>query len=110
MDETKPKKRRKRKGKSLGRYFRDQFTAHPRWLDLKTNEQIQAQYEKDHPGKKMSKSVRANMANIKSVMRKEQREGGRKAGAGSALSDLESLEIAVDACMTTARALDPVAL
>jgi hypothetical protein len=116
VEATKPKvKRKRRRRKSVGRYFRELFTSHPRWLDLKTNELVQAQYEKDHPGKKMTKSVRANMANIKSVMRKEQREGGRKKGAGVANADWglntpEGLEIAIDQCLSAARALDPAGL
>ena len=108
MAEVKRKKRRK---KSLGGYFRNVFTENPEWLDLRSNDLVQAKYEADHPGKKLTTAVRSNMANIKSVMRQENRKGGKKPGTGAGPrglnANMEALEIAINDCLATARKLNP---
>ncbi|HXG10613.1 MAG TPA: hypothetical protein VNK04_12700 [Gemmataceae bacterium] len=111
------KTRTARKGESLGGYFRKVFAEHPEWLDMKSNELIKARFEQDHPGQEFTPKIRANMANIKSILRKKMQKGGARVGrpkAAAAVNSggqgLEGLELAIDNCLSTARELDPVGL
>lgn len=109
------KTRRKRKKESLGGYFRSVLTENPEWLDIKSNDLMKARYEADHPGKVFTKGTRANLANVKSVLRKKLGKGKRKAGKTRAafdasVYDLEGLEVAIDDCLSAARRMDPVGL
>jgi hypothetical protein len=106
--------RTKRKKESLGGYFRQVFTEHPDWLKIKSNDLIKAKFEEDHPSQVWTPKIRGNMANIKSVMRKKQRRGGRKPGGqmkptstDSGIRNLDGLELAIDTCLSAARSMDP---
>jgi hypothetical protein len=112
--------RRGRKKKSISGYFRQVFEMHPEWLKEKSNDLILAQYRRDQgmgADAVVRESVRNNLANIKSVIRKKKELGsyaGKKAKAvqktASATQRLEELESQIDDCMMTARGIDPVGL
>src|SRR5262249_14380729 len=110
--------KKKAKGESLGGYFRQLFREHPEWLKIKSNDLIKQRYEADHPSQQFTSNIRANLANVKSLMRKQMRKRGRKPGTGAkpalvaALGgrDMESLELAIDNCLSMAREIDPVGL
>jgi len=98
-------------------YFKQLFLTNPQWLKEKSNAVILARYRQDHglaDDAEIEKKVLGNMANLKSVLRKQQRKRGRKPGSTNATSKpsskLESLEIAIDDCLTTARLMDLKAL
>jgi hypothetical protein len=110
----------KRKGKRgvLTKYFRDVFDAHPEWLQGKSNDPILAQYRQDHGmtmGASVDKKIKANLANLKSTLRKESRDVGKAARGGAAAAPrsggrLDALEEAIDDCMTLAKNHDRVGL
>ena len=97
-------------------YFKQLFTDNPQWLKEKSNSIMLARYRADHSlaeDAEVEKKVLNNLANLKSVMRKKLRKRGRKPGSANAASSagpsgskLESLEIAIDDCLSTARMLN----
>ncbi len=101
-------------------YFKQLFLKNPDWLKEKSNAIIVARYRADHglaEGAEVEKKVTNNLANLKSVMRKQLRKRGRPKGSTSAAptlskptSKLEALEIRIDDCLTTARLMDPIGL
>jgi len=114
------KRKRGRKKKSVSGYFRQVFDQHPEWLKEKSNDLIIAQYRQDHgmgSEAPVRDTVRNNLANIKSVIRKKKGLGSyagkttvsRQRG-GSLTQRLEELESQIDDCMMTARGIDPVGL
>jgi hypothetical protein len=120
-------KRRKRRGKSMSAYFREVFTQKPEWLEQKSNDVVLARYRSDKgmsAEKPVDKSVKATMANMKSVMRKELRlaaangsQAKAKLGGGSwsqptppAVGTLESLEEMIDECLVAAKSYDRAGL
>jgi hypothetical protein len=111
--------KRKRKGGTVAGYFRQVFATQPEWLKEKSNDPILAKYRLDHgmaADAPVDKSVKANLANLKSVLRKKSRRGGRVAAGGTALAStrsghrLEKLEEMIDDCLTLARNLDRIGL
>ena len=116
-------RRKKRKGENLSGYFRKLFQEHPHWLHEKSNDLVLAQYREDHglsPDKALEASVRNNLANLKSKVRREEREGagagttGPRAARGPGLpaevpsgnDRMAVLEEAIDECLTLAKNLD----
>jgi hypothetical protein len=104
-------------------YFRRVFTENPRLLGERSNKPLLDRWLKDHAGAtKVPKSVRANLANVKSVLRSTKRKhtAHRAADTASAAqhqpiqvarvptgsSDLERLEHQIDECIISARILD----
>jgi hypothetical protein len=108
--------KKKSTGESLGGYFRRVFTENPDWLKVKSNDLVKERYEADHLGEEFTSRIRANMSNIKSIMRKQMRKRGPKPGTRMKTAvatgghDLEGLELAIDSCLSTAREIDPVGL
>ncbi len=108
--------RRKRRRSGVSTYFRQLYEQHPDWLEGESNSEMMDVWRQDHPGKEPDKRVPQNLANLKSLLRREIREGKRKsAPAGAAIKagrmnasshKLEGLEEAIDHCLTTARTLD----
>lgn len=111
----------KRGPETIGGYFRQLFTEHQDLLKLRTNPEIQALWEKDHPNERMTERIKNNMSNVKSQMRKKFRKGGRKAKASqstliaihpanSRRPNLVGLEVAIDDCMMMAKVINREAL
>jgi hypothetical protein len=101
---------RMKAGASISSYFRELFTAHPQLLAEKSNDAIVDRYRKDHglaEDIELEATVKNNMANMKSVMRKKLRNGSDRFRAGSkAAHPLEALEELIDECLTLAKTID----
>jgi hypothetical protein len=114
-------------GESISGYFRKVFADSPHLLRGRSNQELLERWLRDHPGhKKVPQNVRANLSNVKSVLRKQARKGGRPKTAGTApgqaagsaapaqgatagdgpAAALERLEEQIDDCLTLAKALD----
>ena len=109
---------------SISGYFRRVFDDNPGLLDARTNDALLQRWLADHPGEsEVPANVKANLANIKSVLRKKRRKkGGKRAAAEpprlfqpaaerpqprrAAAKGLETLEEAIDDSLTLARTLD----
>jgi hypothetical protein len=104
-------------------YFRHLFEKNPTLLEYgATNAAIVEQWKKDHNGQAPNDKVMGNLANIKSVMRKNlgmvKRRRKRRKGADNgeaavtkmprvSASALEKLEGYIDECLSLARAHSP---
>lgn len=106
-------KRKRRKKASVGGYFREVFAAHPEWLKVKSNAAVLSKYRVDHGlGAEaiVPKNIVANLANVKSVLRKKGRvkTGARLINVTTAPSagKLEALEELIDECLTMAKNID----
>jgi hypothetical protein len=118
-------------GETISGYFRAVFRENPELLHGRSNKELLARWLKDHPGEKeVPQKVKANLSNIKSVLRTKARaKGGRprkvaeapeptgaqlagqsapKQGAASntAGGPLEQLEEQIDECLSLAKSLD----
>jgi hypothetical protein len=125
----------KAKGKgneeTVSGYFRKVFQENPKLLSGRSNKVLLERWLADHPGEKeVPQRVRANLSNIKSVLRQKARRGGRpkktaetpmvehsapkKAPASNGQADtgeqtvspLEQLEEQIDDCLSLAKSLD----
>jgi len=115
-------RRRRRKGKeSVSGYFRKIFMQRPELLDSTSNEELVERWKADHETNNVPISVRANLANLKSHLRKRRRLGlslGRPVDTAtatvrptrSATNGLEALEEHIDESLTMARNLDRTGL
>jgi hypothetical protein len=116
-----PRVARRRRGKqSTSGYFRVIFQERPDLLDGKSNEELISRWVADHPNhtEKELRKTKANLANLKSILRKQKRTGrgngrGRPAGGSSTASTyfsgrptMDRLEEHIDECLTQARTLD----
>lgn len=108
---------------SLGGYFRKVFAERPDWLKGRSNDAILARYRTDHgmaPEATLEPRIKANLSNIKSVLRKQRRKRGKRdatstpAGAPAEMAAtstprrgstgrLEMLEELIDDCLTMAK-------
>jgi hypothetical protein len=104
-----------RKAKSVSSYFRKIFTERPEWLEQKSNNDVLARYRADHKigaDKDVDQKIKNNLANLKSQMRKELREGGGAPSVravratGAVAHKMEHLEELIDDCLSTAKNLD----
>jgi hypothetical protein len=111
----------KAKEESVAGYFRKIFADHPRLLHGRSNDELLKRWLADHPNEKtVPAKVKANLSNVKSVLRKKARKGGRpkkaKAdaqvatqpaamAANEAPSPLQKLEEMIDDCLSTAKGL-----
>jgi hypothetical protein len=108
-------------GETTAGYFRQVFAEHPEWLAGNSNADVLARWLADHPGHaEVPEKIKQNLANIKSVLRKQgrQKRGRRKkeqaaeataaavAAPRKRVHGLESLELAIDDCLTRARQMD----
>src|SRR5262245_55335893 len=112
------------KGENISGYFRTLFEQHTAWLENRSNNDVLAQWLKDHPDQKtVPERVRHNLSNVKSVMRQKLRsKSGRKKGTRPPASTtttapiteaprktirgLDTLEEQIDECLTFAKSLD----
>lgn len=102
---------RKKSRGSMSGYFRQLFTDHPDLLSETTNTAILARYRADHgiaEDAPLPASVKNNLANMKSVMRKKLRKSTKAAAKipRGAASRYEQLEELIDDCLTLARTID----
>src|SRR5437667_301552 len=63
--------KKKGAGESISGYFRQLFRNEPELLDHGKNDVILARWQADHPGEPVTESVKNNMSNVKSNVRKE---------------------------------------
>jgi hypothetical protein len=125
-------KAKSNEGPSVAGYFRGVFKDRPEWLWEKSNDVILARYREDHemgPNAAVDSKIKANLANLKSVLRKQSRKKkkvGRPAGSGGPVvmsagvpapvirrttnGKLEALEEMIDDCLTMAKGQDRDAL
>jgi len=115
-------KRKKDSGENLSQYFRELFSERPDWVTTKSNKEIVARYNSDHPGEEASQRVKQNLANIKSLLRRDSRGVKARAKAsGTEVAmeaveenardrDFESLETAIDDCLLMAKNMDRTGL
>jgi hypothetical protein len=112
------KQRRRRKKGSISGYFRELIEANPHLLNgPNTNAQLLERYQTAHPSAKISTSIKANLANVKSMMRRNKRHragikasprifGAQAARAFVGARGMEGLEEYIDECLTIAKNLD----
>jgi hypothetical protein len=109
-------------GESVAGFFRNVFAEKPGLLWERSNEELLKRWLDAHPSfTEVPGKVKANLQNIKSVLRKKgrKRKGGRpKKGAEAPVttntaparraptSRLEGLEVAIDDCMVMARGIN----
>ena len=109
-------------GETVSGYFRQVFKDNPKWLKARSNDDVLARWLKDHPGEtEVPEKVRQNLANVKSLLRKADRQkpGATKkesrpaepnavpaAAPRKGVRGLESLEEQIDECLTLAKNLD----
>ena len=106
-------------GESVSGYFRKVFEENPKLLNSRSNNELLKRWLIDHPGEtEVPKNVKANLSNLKSVLRSKGRKKKAKAAASTpgakkvasptlhAKSKLELLEEQIDDCLTFARHLD----
>jgi hypothetical protein len=110
------------RGETIAGFFRQYFGANPRQLKERSNEAPLRAWTDAHPGQLVTDSVKNSLANIKSVLRNKARKRRHKPAAEEAATaatatpeptpaeqagpDFETLEIAIDDCMTLAKDLD----
>jgi hypothetical protein len=108
-----------RKAKTVSSYFRKIFTERPEWLEQKSNNDVLARYRADHKigaSQEVDQKIKNNLANLKSLMRRELREGGPAPAArgpraaGASAHKMEHLEELIDDCLSAAKGLDPEGL
>jgi hypothetical protein len=102
-------------------YFRKIFAENPKLLKGRSNAELLQRWLDDHPGfTEVPQKVKNNLANIKSVLRKKKRKGGRSKTEGPetgaavgavptpkiAPRGLEALEEQIDDCLDHAKRLD----
>jgi hypothetical protein len=108
-------------GETVSGYFRKIFNENPKLLKGRSNEELLRRWLADHPGQtEVPQTVKNNLANVKSVLRKKLRKGGRpkaeQTGAASVVTEvakpkvaargLEALEEQIDDCLSFAKRLD----
>ena len=111
---------------SVAGYFRQLFKENPKLPKETSNQKLLDRWQADHPGQEVTKSIRNNLANLKSVLRSKKRgrvadktQGPRDAAhEGRSIaatvptggSPLEALEHQIDECLSLARSGDPEGL
>jgi hypothetical protein len=116
----------KKSKESTRHYFVQLFEAKPELLNEATNDMAVEQWEKDHPGRKCTASIKSSISNVKTFVRKKlgmrklrRRRGkrGRMARATNgvvtqavtrkiATGAMEKLELLLDECLNLARGND----
>ena len=106
-------------------YFRKIFLDHPELLNERSSKTLLKRWLADHPGQtEVPKSVKANLANLKSVLRSKQRskvaaraqkklapeEQKKVATVPTGNTKLELLEYQIDECLILAKTFDRDAL
>ncbi len=113
------KKKKGRKKKSVSGYFRNLIGQKPQLLDEPhSNQELLGRWVKDHPTKELTDSIKANLSNLKSVMRAEKsgaKRGGKPSPRPAAnktisrlkeMEGMEKLEESIDDCLVLAKTMD----
>jgi hypothetical protein len=117
-------------GESTQGSFKRVLKANRQWLEGRSNDAILKKWEEDHPGEKLSNSVKSGLQNAKSMLRSKKRKRARRAAeadlAQAVRTDsaqgirparakpaghnrrhpLEALEEQIDECLTVAKMMD----
>jgi hypothetical protein len=109
-------------GESMQGYFKRVLKEDPKLLQGRSNDELLARWQADHPGKEITNSVKAGLQNAKSALRSKRRrrkaapiEGQsvqeaakptKAASGGPKGHKLEALEERIDDCLSHARRLD----
>jgi hypothetical protein len=114
-----------KEGGSIASYFKAIFKANPKLLNTRSNDELLQGWLADHPREKeVPERIKANLANVKSVLRKKKRRKPAKntqpadavaaavaqKPAQTSTRGFERLEEQIDDCLSTARILDREAL
>jgi hypothetical protein len=100
---------------SVGGYFRKLFRESPKLLKARSNDEILQRWLADHPGEtEVPERIRANLANVKSLLRKkakpkrvsEAEPAAEQLQSSSADGSLEALEGRIHECLTLAKGID----
>ena len=103
---------------SISGYFRSVYDQNPKLLKQRSNKPVLDQWLADRPGyEDVPERVKANLANLKSNLRKKRRiQRGKRAeladngiqavGKRPSIKGLELLEEQIDDCLTVAKHLD----
>jgi hypothetical protein len=117
-------------GETVAGYFRRVFKKNPGWLKERSNDKLLQKWLADHPGEKaVPTTVKANLANLKSVLRSKKRkkvarvaEASEPAATPAAtppvkvarvptgITKLDALELQIDECLIAARHFDRAGL
>jgi|SRR5581483_8144429 len=115
--------RNSERGETVAGYFRAVFKENPKLLGERSNEKLLRRWLADHPEhKEVPRSVKNNLANLKSVLRSQRRARvARRAGEMESVaqhqvvevarvpsggSELEALEHQIDECLIRANIID----
>ena len=104
-------RKRGRRRKSVSGYFRKLFEERPEWLQETSNAVILDRWRADHgkgPDDSVPGNIKANLANIKSVLRGKQRGAGNMAAAVAprGTRGFDALEEMIDDSISLAKNLD----
>jgi len=109
-------------GETIAGYFRKIFAENPKLLKGRSNEELLRRWVADHPSQPLTNSVKNSLSNLKSVLRKKGRKRKQQKVAEQASTapaaapvrraapNLETLEVAIDDCMSFAKNLDRAGL
>jgi hypothetical protein len=116
--------RSKEQPENLTAYFRQLYQQNPEWLRVKSSQSLLDQYLRDHPGQEITQQIKTAVQNAKTAEKAKQgirvnkkRGRPRKETVAVELDDdavmvdisdpeLEQLELLLDKCLTSARAMD----
>jgi hypothetical protein len=112
-----PRRKKVRGTETTAGYFKTIVRENPSVLKTKSNDEIMGRWMTDHPGHsdRDLKKARANWANLKSLLRKQERKRRRGAAAGAPVAanqgmrvgrSLDALEESIDDCLTQAKVMD----
>ena len=107
-------------------YFRRIYDENPKWLKIRSNEEVFRRWLADHPDHtEVPDRIKNGLANLKSILRKEKKKGKGKGkakgeakvaavaapsngvpGVHLSTSKLEALEQQIDDCIALAKGLD----
>jgi hypothetical protein len=109
-------------GESVQGYFKRILKENPRLLKGRSNEELLNHWQADHPGEKLSNSIKAGLQNAKSALRSKRRkrraakaQNGQQHAAGATHPlakprnpphKLAVLEEQIDDCLSLAKHLD----
>lgn len=111
---------RRRRKTGMSAYFRAIYEERPDLITSRSNDEVIERWKSEHPAasEKMLKKARQTLANVKSLLKREKRKGGRGKATADGGADatarsrpnLEVLEELIDEGLTVAKMLDRAGL